>query len=136
MASAKLSVNNSSNNTSKHFAVMLGSTRSASRGSAVCALPRLLLTVLLLMTSPCGGCREKIDLLLVIDSSGSIRDNNPADGSFDNWQLVKDFLRDLIATFDVGPVSIDDENAWPRTSRSTFVPGFYMVILLLYLLVY
>ena len=92
---------------------MLGSTRSASRGSAVSALPLPLLLTLLLMTSPCGGCREKIDLLLVIDSSGSIRDNNPADGSFDNWQLVKDFLRDLIATFDIGPVSIDDENVWP-----------------------
>jgi len=44
-----------------------------------------------------------VDLCLIIDSSGSIRDNNPADGSSDNWELQMNFLRDLVAAFTVGP---------------------------------
>ena len=33
-----------------------------------------------------------IDLCVVVDSSGSIRDNNPPDRSYDNWQLILEFL--------------------------------------------
>lgn len=28
-------------------------------------------------------------MVLVVDSSGSIRDNNPSDNSFDNWVILK-----------------------------------------------
>ena len=40
------------------------------------------------------GC-DLIDLCIVIDSSGSIRDNNPQDGSFDNWNLILDFVKQV-----------------------------------------
>ena len=36
-----------------------------------------------------------IDVCVVIDSSGSIRDNNPADGSFDNWELLLEFVKQV-----------------------------------------
>ena len=44
-----------------------------------------------------------MDLCFIIDSSGSIRDNNPADGSFDNWQLQQQFLSELVDLFTIGP---------------------------------
>ena len=44
----------------------------------------------------------KVDLCLIIDSSGSIRDHNPRDGS-DNWETQLDFLSDLVGDFVVGP---------------------------------
>ncbi len=34
-------------------------------------------------------CHSKRDVVLVVDSSGSIRDNNPDDDSFDNWIILK-----------------------------------------------
>ena len=37
-----------------------------------------------------------IDLCVVIDSSGSIRDNNPPDGSYDNWELLLEFVEQVI----------------------------------------
>ena len=36
-----------------------------------------------------------IDLCVVIDSSGSIRDNNPPDGSCDNWELILAFVEQV-----------------------------------------
>ena len=50
---------------------------------------------------PSTGCVAKVDLCLIIDSSGSIRDNNPADGS-DNWSTQLKFLSDLVGDFTVG----------------------------------
>lgn len=47
-------------------------------------------------------CTTKVDLCLIIDSSGSIRDNNPSDGSFDNWGLQLQFLADFVEAFDIG----------------------------------
>ena len=44
-----------------------------------------------------------MDLCFVIDSSGSIRDNNPPDGRFDNWGLQLDFLAILVDLFTIGP---------------------------------
>ena len=44
-----------------------------------------------------------MDLCLIIDSSGSIRDNNPPDGSRDNWNLQLEFLASLIDLFTIGP---------------------------------
>ena len=42
-----------------------------------------------------------MDLCLVIDSSGSIRDYNPPSGHPDNWAIQLRFLSDLIADLDV-----------------------------------
>ena len=50
------------------------------------------------------GCDDKLDLVVILDSSGSIRDNNPEDGSYDNWQLVKDFVTSLTTLYDIGQV--------------------------------
>ncbi len=43
-----------------------------------------------------------MDLCLIIDSSGSIRDNNPKDGSHDNWILQLEFLSTLVGAFSIG----------------------------------
>ena len=51
---------------------------------------------------PVPKCESKLDLCLIIDSSGSIRDNNPTDNSYDNWQLQLNFLSSLIGGFSVG----------------------------------
>ena len=47
-------------------------------------------------------CEKPLDICLIIDSSGSIRDNNPPDGT-DNWQLQLEFLATLIGAFTIGP---------------------------------
>ena len=44
-----------------------------------------------------------MDLCLVIDSSGSIRDNNPPGGSPDNYDLQLEFLANLVRAFSIGP---------------------------------
>ncbi len=51
------------------------------------------------------SCEVQVDLCFIIDSSGSIRDNNPRDGSFDNWQLQQDFLSKLVDVFTISPDS-------------------------------
>ena len=38
-----------------------------------------------------------MDLVFVLDSSGSIRDGNPKDGSYDNWQLLLNFVVNVIS---------------------------------------
>ena len=43
-----------------------------------------------------------MDICLIIDSTGSIRDKNPSDGT-DNWQLQLEFLATLIGAFTIGP---------------------------------
>ena len=52
--------------------------------------------------APSATCATKVDLCLIIDSSGSIRDNNPTDRSYDNWDLQLRFLSELVASFSVG----------------------------------
>jgi len=52
-------------------------------------------------TLSCGA-----DVVFVLDSSGSIRDNNPADGSYDNWVLTIDFVHDLVDRFDLSKVRV------------------------------
>ena len=37
-------------------------------------------------------CQADVDIGFIIDGSGSIRDANPPDGSFDNWQLLLQFV--------------------------------------------
>ena len=39
----------------------------------------------------------------MIDSSGSIKDKNPPDNSYDNWELLKNFLINLVDYFTIGP---------------------------------
>ena len=39
---------------------------------------------------------------MVIDSSGSIRDNNPPDGSYDNWSLLLNFVVTVVEAFKIG----------------------------------
>lgn len=41
-------------------------------------------------------CETESDIVFLVDSSASIKDSNPADKSFDNWQLIKDFIKDII----------------------------------------
>ena len=48
-------------------------------------------------------CEVQVDLCFVIDSSGSIRDNNPPDGRTDNWELQLTFLSRLVDLFKIGP---------------------------------
>jgi len=43
----------------------------------------------------------QIDIALVVDCSGSIRLANT--GGIDNWQLVIDFMVDLVTSINVGP---------------------------------
>lgn len=48
-------------------------------------------------------CQAQVDLCFIIDSSGSIRDNNPPGGVPDNWQLVLEFVSSVSSAFNVGP---------------------------------
>ena len=49
-----------------------------------------------------GACEDfRGDLVFVIDSSGSIRDNNPSDGSYDNWALMLEFMSRLVDDLDI-----------------------------------
>ncbi len=48
-------------------------------------------------------CSKKVDLCLIIDNSGSIRDANPPDNSYDNWELQLEFASLLAGAFDIGP---------------------------------
>ncbi len=47
-------------------------------------------------------CEMLLDICLIIDSSGSCRDKNPPDGSYDNWQLLLTFVSNLVDKFEVG----------------------------------
>ena len=47
-------------------------------------------------------CHTKVDLCLIIDSSGSIRDSN-SPGRPDNYALQLDFLANVVASFPIGP---------------------------------
>ena len=51
---------------------------------------------------PPPTCDVQVDLCFIIDSSGSIRDNNPPGGQPDNWQLQLDFLSNLVDLFTIG----------------------------------
>ena len=46
-----------------------------------------------------------MDLCFIIDSSGSIRDNNPPGGTPDNWDLQLRFLSGLVDLFTIGPTA-------------------------------
>lgn len=42
------------------------------------------------------------DVVLVVDSSGSIRDSNPANNLIDNWNLVLMFLENIVNHMIIG----------------------------------
>lgn len=42
------------------------------------------------------------DIVFLVDSSGSIRDNNPEDNSYDNWDLALTFISEFVADFNLG----------------------------------
>lgn len=49
-----------------------------------------------------GGCAElKVDIVFVVDSSGSIRDNS-RDKPWDNWDLLVEFLYDIVDKLPIG----------------------------------
>ena len=51
-----------------------------------------------------ASCRNtKADLVFVVDASGSIRDANPTDGSYDNWAIARNFLASLIDVLEISP---------------------------------
>ena len=37
-------------------------------------------------------CDSESDVIFMVDSSVSIRESNPLDNSYDNWQIIKDFI--------------------------------------------
>ena len=45
----------------------------------------------------------QIDLVFVIDSSSSIREANPADGSYDNWELILNFMIGIVSSLNIDP---------------------------------
>ncbi len=47
-------------------------------------------------------CERILDICLLLDSSGSIRDNNPPDDTYDNWNLLLQFAADLVDYFAIG----------------------------------
>ena len=67
-------------------------------------LSRCLFSKFIIKTAAVPSCQStKVDLVLLVDSSGSIRDDNPADGSYDNWNLMLMFLATLVEALEVGP---------------------------------
>ena len=47
-------------------------------------------------------CTDTIaDIVFVVDCSGFVRDANPSDGSYVNWEPVTSFIHQLIDHFDV-----------------------------------
>ena len=64
----------------------------------------ILLSMVYIVPISTQTCSNKFDLVFIVDSSGSIRDNNPEDQRFDNWQLVKQFLKTIVETFNIGEV--------------------------------
>ncbi len=58
-----------------------------------------LVTIVCYFTA-CSG--SAADLVFVVDSSGSIRDANPSDGSYDNWNLILTFMRNIVNGLDIG----------------------------------
>ena len=53
--------------------------------------------------APAAECNDyRVDLVFVVDSSGSIRDANPTDGSYDNWNLILQYVYDVIELLNIG----------------------------------
>lgn len=57
------------------------------------------------VSAPDPTCDVQVDLCFIIDSSGSIRNNNPSGGQLDNWELQLQFLSQLVDFFTIGPTA-------------------------------
>jgi collagen type VI alpha len=60
-----------------------------------------------LVQSTCSGTpadctQSRADIVFVIDSSGSIRDQNPPDGSYDNYELLLGFVNSIVDKLNIG----------------------------------
>ena len=53
-----------------------------------------------LITEMCSG--YALDLVFLVDSSRSIKGSNPSDDSYDNWELLKSFVTNMIDALDIG----------------------------------
>ena len=53
-------------------------------------------------------CTTALDICFLVDSSGSIRDQNPPDKSYDNWELILQFITDFIedGRIKIGPSDV------------------------------
>ena len=49
-----------------------------------------------MITNSLIGCKGNLDIGFIIDGSRSIREANPKDGSYDNWEILLDFVVDII----------------------------------------
>ena len=64
----------------------------------------LCMLMLCFVCSAVAGCTDSVaDIVFVVDSSGSIRDANPRDRSYDNWQLMLRFISDFVDALDISP---------------------------------
>ena len=63
------------------------------------------------MSASLLGCRlhRSGRPLFPLSGSGSIRDNNPFDRSYDNWDLLLRFVLLVIDKFDIGPNALQVE---------------------------
>lgn len=68
-------------------------------------------------------CSKKSDIVFVVDQSGSIVDNNPRNGSWDNWALIKQFI---IAIVRNSNVSYDGTHVALLTFGNIAVPRFHL----------
>ena len=50
-----------------------------------------------------GACENYVaDIVFMIDGSGSIRDTNPRDRSYDNWELLLNFIVTMVDKLNIG----------------------------------
>ena len=64
----------------------------------------------------------------MLDSSGSIRDANPDDGSYDNFELMLEFVIDIIQRLDIGDMDVHvGVVSFSHTSRVEFHLDEYFV---------
>ena len=75
------------------------------------------------MNSSVAECELIADLALLIDVSGSIKSKNPQNESYDNYELLKSFIKSLVDRLDVRPDQI--RLAAVRFSNSAW-PMFYL----------
>lgn len=52
-----------------------------------------------------AACR-KLDLMFVVDGSGSLRDTNPASRCWDNWNMTKNLMNNVIRGLAVDPSNV------------------------------
>lgn len=53
-----------------------------------------------------------MDVVFLLDHSGSINDRNPTNGSWDNWVLVKNFVVEIVKELDI---SLDNSHVGVAT---------------------